>query len=543
MNPQGFGSMMGMGGYGAPGAPGGGMSSMYGMGGMGSMNNMGSMYSNSGMGGMGSMYGGNMYRPMGSMYGMGGMGQADPVSVAAQWGSLANMSLNPNMPANGQRSSISGGGGFASNAQITIDDLCPNIGSYDEGDEVKRSGRRGGNHLYLREKTAPVVATSNSQSNAITIKRKKDTAEPAAAGAGARSGSETRTSDGKQRAKVPSNYDVHTLLVVEQDRGSFVKVTTPNTVVYEKGGKKETFECDEALDHSGPTEELDSVLLSELRGNWFNGHNSSLLVAAGSGKADASIEAVRGFLRKCVERLEKNEKDASTKFDISINMAALKGPENGKDLLGPGDYTRLKLGSSPVFGPCLLDLKTKVAKTTSECLSIFNEGVAAAKEKKEPICAFLVLKQVKKGGSEAEVYLSSLCLALFREEVGMLVDIKDKTSSSPHRLFRYALGGPSVCVSAVCISNNDEGARSGLEAERKIREVKNRPPRSGNIKRFIEFTEKEISRQKEKLSSVSDSEKQQREAQIARMDEMIKEAQTMLDNPMNTTPKGYSVGM
>ncbi|CAD2221405.1 hypothetical protein AGDE_09970 [Angomonas deanei] len=521
-----------------------GNGSMYGFSNNGSQMNMGSMYS---QGGMGSLYGlggmGSMYRPVGSMYGMGGAGQTSAYNFAAQWGSLANMSQQTGeMSEDGRRSSISGKGGFGKNSKITTEDLCPNIGTFEDGRPIKRSGKRGGNRLYSKDKndtTAPVV-TSSSQASAMTIKRK--TSGSSFQSAATRStGTTATTKDGKTRAKVPANFDVHTLLVVGQDKGSYVTVRDPNAVVFQSGGKKETFECDEALEQTSDSEDVDSVLLSGLRGNWFGGHNSSLLVAAGKGKTEASYNLARGFIDTCLQRLETNEKDASTVFDITITMCAIKNGDTGKDLLGSGDYKKLKLASSPIYGPCLNDLTTKTTKKSAETLKVFNGGLSAAKDKKDIICAFLVLKQIKKVGSGTEVHLSSLCVALFQEEVANLVSLKDKSSSSPHKLFRYALGGPSVCCSALCVSNSDEKARDGLEAERKVREVKNREPRSGNVKKFIGYTEKEIARQKEKLSSASDSEKKSIEKRVASMESMVKDAQEMQDNPEKTAPKGYAM--
>ncbi|KAK7202130.1 hypothetical protein NESM_000282200 [Novymonas esmeraldas] len=542
---DGMGSMMG----------GGQMGSMYGggMGGPSSM--MGSM-----MMPMGSMYGG-MGGPMGSMYGMGGM---STMGIAAQWGSLANMSMGGRGQPN--RSGISSGyGGFASEAKgIDIEDLCPNIGTFEGATDLPRSGKRGGNHLYSRGKHEKPVATGNSNATTMMIRRKSDiktgsgaTAAAAASnGSGARpadttsrsparaSPSTTATASGKARAKVPSNYNVHSLILVDAATGAEVtSVKDPSTVVYEKGGKKETFEADEAIARASAKDDVDSVLLSELRGNWFNGHNSAFMLCAGKGKVEAAQDVARQFVRKCLERLEKNEKDTAVKFDVTMTMVSLRGADQCCDLLKPGaSYEKVIMGSSPVYGPCLLELDTKVSKTATDCVASFDAGLKNATEAKEIVAAFLILKTIKKTGAEEEVHLSSLCIALCGETVSHMTDIRDKASSAPHRLFRYAIEGACVTVSGICIAADDEDAREGLEVERKMREIKNQPPRSGNVKRFVDYTYKEITRQKEKLASASGSEKKTREAQIERMEEMVKDAKELLSTPETTQPKGYSMG-
>ncbi|KAG5469936.1 hypothetical protein CUR178_02078 [Leishmania enriettii] len=558
----------------AYGSMGGNGANPYGsMGGENCMSSMsggqtGSMY---GMGVPSSMMGGAMM-PIGSMYGMGGqtgsmygMGGMSTVGIAAQWGSLANMSMGGR---GGQvsRSGISSSyGGFVSEAtRIDAGELCPNIGTFEGAKDLPRSGKRGGNHLFSRGKRERPLATGNSNATAMTIRRKSEIkvgGSAAGASIGTTSHAEGTTSRvasraspskvasgsgaaGKARAKVPSNYNVHSLILVDKAAGAeVIVVKDPSTVVFEKGGKKETFEVDEALVLASTKVDVDSVLLSELRGNWFNGHNSCLMLCGGKGRGEATQELARQFLSKCLERLERNEKDTAVKFDVTMTMVSLRGADQCRDLLKPGaTYEKMVMGSSPVYGPCLLELETKVHKTASGCISSFDAGLQNANEKREIVAAFLILKTIKKTGSEDEVHLSSLCIALCGETVAHKADIRDKASSSPHRLFRYAVDGACVTVSGLWIASNNEDAREGLEVERKMREVKNQPPRSGNVKRFVDYTYKEIVRQKEKLSSASGSENKMRAAQIERMEEMIKDAKDLLSSPENTQPKGYSMG-
>ncbi|KAG5469581.1 hypothetical protein LSCM1_02806 [Leishmania martiniquensis] len=538
---------------------------------MGSMTGgqTGSMY---GMGVPSSMMGGSIIMPMGSMcdaggamgsmYGVGGM---STVGIAAQWGSLANMSMGGCGGQMGRSGISSGYGGFVTEAtRIDPDDLCPNIGTFEGAKDLPRSGKRGGNHLYSRGKHEKPLATGNANSTAMTIRRKSEIRVGSSAAAPSNSmashleGSASRGASrasplkaaggsgttGKTRAKVPSNYNVHSLILLDKAAGAeVVAVKDPSTIVFEKGGKKETFEVDEALMLASTRDDIDSVLLSELRGNWFNGHNSCLMLCGGEGRIEATQEVARQFLRKCLERLERNEKDTAVKFDVTMTMVSLRGADQCCDLLKSGAaYDKVRMGSSPVYGPCLLDLEAKVHKTASGCIGSFDAGLKNAKDEREIVAAFLILKTIKKTGAEDEVHLSSLCIALCGETVAHKADIRDKASSSPHRLFRYAVDGACVTVSGLSIASNDENAREGLEVERRMREVKNQPPRSGNVKRFVDYTYKEILRQKEKLVSASGSDKKTREAQIERMEEMIKDAKDLLTSPENTLPKGYSMG-
>lgn len=136
--------------------------------------------------------------------------------------------------------------------------------------EVKRSGRRGGNHLYAHDKNdkTAVVAT-NSQSIAMAIKRRRINNDEAEKEANSKEADNTSarnsarsigsaTANNKPRAKVPTTYDLHTLLIVDKTNTSsspaVIKVIDANSLKYEKDGKNDKFECDEILERESSSE-------------------------------------------------------------------------------------------------------------------------------------------------------------------------------------------------------------------------------------------------------------------------------------------------
>lgn len=161
---------------------------------------------------------------------------------------------------------------FSRNRSSTqFDELCPVIGDAASMPEVKRSGRRGGNHLYAHDKKdKTAVMATNSQSVAIAIKRRRINNEEAAKEGNSKEANtiSTRnfsrnavsvTSNNKPRAKVPTTYDLHTLLVIDKTNTSssplaVVKVIDANTIKYEKDGKNDKFDCDEAIERESGSE-------------------------------------------------------------------------------------------------------------------------------------------------------------------------------------------------------------------------------------------------------------------------------------------------
>ncbi|ORC87254.1 uncharacterized protein TM35_000232250 [Trypanosoma theileri] len=511
----------GMGGsmYGAPGMGG----SMYGAPGMG-----GSMYGAPGMGG--SMYGGSAFGSMGgSMY--GGQG------ITAQWGSLANMSRN------------SLGGSMYRNSSQNLNLICPTISSIKDHVALQRSAKRGGKVTTLESKDADgkPISTGTAVSSLIVRKSSFVKTEDGKANTSERGITRINTADqGITKAKVPANYNIHSLIVVEKgadpSKKVVVSVKNPNTITFKReDGKEESFENDECLLRDKKSSTINSVLLLDLQSNWFAGHTSGLLIGAGKGCGQASVEYTKAFLVQCVEKLEKEEKEKSTTFDITITMGMVESSDRIRDLLNPDnkDYEKMQLGSSPVFGPCLCGMKTKTVTSSKEFGKVFDEAVKRGENEKHMIIGFFVLKQIKKSSTEKDIYLSSLALGMAREETSHLTGLREKSKSEPCVLFRYAVGGASVTVSAVLLSDQDSESRGCLEMERKMREIKNTPPRSGNIRRCLEMTNKEISRQKDKLEKASESEKKSIERIVDRMKTMVQDCEEMISKPEKTAPKGY----
>ncbi|EPY22561.1 hypothetical protein AGDE_13194 [Angomonas deanei] len=222
-------------------------------------------------------------------------------------------------------------------------------------------------------------------------------------------------------------------------------------------------------------------------------------------------------------------------------MVTLKGASDAKDLLKDGaSYGSLKLGSSPLYGPGMLGVEVKEITTIEEAVKVFDDGVKNATEPKEMICGYFVLQQVKKASNETAVYQSALSITITGEEVSHLTGLKDKSDKEPVKLYRYTVGGGCVSLCVGIVGEEDADAKKVVEVVNKMREVKNTAPRSGNVKRFIEYTDKEVEKWKQKESDEKDEgKKKNMKGMISRMEMMVKDAKEVVASPEKVAPKAY----
>lgn len=447
------------------------------------------------------------------------------------------------------------------NEKVPIDELLDDVESLPAKPVLRRSGKRGGNRLYAEgmavqpsepEETAtpeepvthPKQVTDTTPSKVNVNEHDKPLKDFAP-----RSLTEKHLENKaaeinqihkvKPRAHVPSNYNVHTLCVVDDNGSTQVEADEPYKVLATRGEQKETFELDEVIRREKGTNEIRSVLLSELRGNWLNGHNSSLLMMSGAGKINEGTAVVRRFIYRSVARAME-ESGAKSGFDVTMNIVSLRGSDMCCDLLSSDrSYEKVRLGSSPLYGPCLLGLESQTVSTVDSCLSVFDRALNGAKLGEEIVVVFLLLKRYKISTTEKEVRLSSLFVSLFGDNIASVTDLRNKSHYSPHRLFRYCLGGASVTVSALCLSSTDATSIKALNELKALSQVKNSPPRSGNIKRFIDYTENEIERQRQKMERLPEQDKSAREEQIKRMEEMVDDAKKLFNDYTLPAFMGY----
>ncbi|AIO01598.1 hypothetical protein LPMP_333080 [Leishmania panamensis] len=598
--PSDFGPMCGgqngMGGYGsmAGGGPGsmdgmgGPMDSMYGMGGpicsmygmggpMGSMYGpaslMGSMY---GMGApMGSMYGmggpmGSMLGPMGSMYGMGGMGSLYGMGGGSLYGggyhSVVDMAsrrgsfLNKNdliradvKPLNSNKDN--GGGKDAKEAddkerskkdgksrEIKLEE--PKTDSKDPKATEKKEAtdKKGSADKKLSTEAKLVDKKDANEVDKRIVKGKDGEKEDGEKEDSERKDSEKKDGekkDGEAPVAKPdgllkfSGTKIRSLALVYKS-GKEAKVTRKGVDTVIMDGKET--KLDEVIFIEDPKKPVEAAALSEVRNQWVSGHNATIMIGSDGTRRTQAVDFMREYLSTCTGKLAAS----GEYFSIYLTMTALEGADQGRDLLkDAATFEKLTLASSPVYGPALNNMTIKEVNTKETMEEVLKEGMERAKEG-EVVCSYLVLKQCRKSSAGAMVYLSSLNVTHVGPNVEHLTGLKAKKPEEPCRLYRYSVGGGSHTMCVGFVSDDDASAAKVFDALKEMREVQNTEPRSGNVKRFIEYTKKEIPKCKEKVaSSTEESKKANYETMLKRMEMMLKDAEDIEKDAKAVAPKAY----
>ncbi|PWU99406.1 hypothetical protein C4B63_9g383 [Trypanosoma cruzi] len=388
------------------------------------------------------------------------------------------------------------------------------------------------NNAASEEKAAPKSLVSTSlHSKENSADKKEGSAEKTAT-----KEDKKKEESKKETLKPPTGTNIRGVVVIVKKAASAssAAVTMKNATTVTTSGKDE-FSFDEVITHTDPSKTMESVMLEDLRCHWLAGHNSSLLIGTTKGEMKDAFNLGTQFITNTLLVLEKE----GCKFDVSVTMAAVKGGSEVKDLFKSSGaaYENIQLASSPVFGPALRGMTSKKLTKSSECVKLLEDGLGKHDKEKELLVAFLVLKQMKRSSTgDDTVYLSTLCLVVAGEEVSHLTGIKEKKASEPWTLLRYAVGGASNTVCLLAVSA--EGKKSSnvdavLEVGKTMREVRNGIPRSGNLMHFVEFTKRELTKQR--AAAVKDESVKR---VVVRLEKMLKDAEEFLANP-DSEPKTY----
>ena len=596
MGPMGGpGSMYGMGSMGGPG-------SMYGMGSMGgpmgSMGSMGSMGGGYGFGG--SLYGGSLCGTTGSLYGVGGTlyGGNDPQAIMSSmygsfsgsayggFGSMYSVGYPHTNLGTVRKYSLPG---FSYSFTSNLGDVPYHRSSFADSsthtsrrnnsfcgtsrllheeskekssaaaveateahglrvterekeiEEGKRSRQRGTTDV---DKDGKIVddkagSTNNGNNHKLEPIMKKSTSVEAP-----KSPLSTHTVKGgtAQTTMLSTDFRVHNVAVLERAAtaaAGAAKVTTKGSTCVLDGKSytmDEVVEC--VLAEKKPA--VSSHHISDMIEHVLAGHNTALLVSD-DGKATASANAaIESTVAKLMEELNKPTRNAYA--DVSASMCGLHSNNMMRDLFVDGALPKaMEVGNSPLFGPAVMNITSESIKSGEDFNKVYEAALKRGKKETLMVCV-LKVKQVRKGaaGGKDDVFLSSLLIGVSRRGPKEFHDIADRVTAPSRDLFRYAVDGPSVCVHVVAMSPDLSDAQVLADCA-KIGEVQNIAPRSGNVRRFVDFTEEQLKRMRERCDSATGAEKHELEGHVKRLQLILSDAQKLLADPRNTEAKLYNL--
>ncbi|KPA84402.1 putative mitochondrial hypothetical protein [Leptomonas pyrrhocoris] len=579
MGPQ-MGSMYGMGSpAGSMYGMGGGMGSMYGMGPpMGSMYGMGppmgSMY---GMGGpMGSMYGmggpmgstygmgppmGSMYGmggPMGSIYGMGGgmgsmYGMARSMSFSSYGGGslYGGMGGGSMMNLGGSTRSINGmwGTEYGYKVRSRRDNDMPSMAKMLKDDEeveerhlvtatqkmLEKEGKgEKERKVDAGKKDEPKKEAGKEEAKdgkAKTASGKDDEKDGKRALAVKPDGTDAKGAAGSAEDVLDDTNAIRSIVVVEDAKSDRVKVeeAEPGHKVVIQGTAGKPVECRATDVLLGPEADVaKSSVLNMMASHVKSGHNVCLIAIDTKEKSTPLFtSATTAFFTKSLERL-----GAEDVWKAAFSATAISGPSKYRDLLTSGNAAPADIvfGSNPIFGPCIMD----ATQVELEAVAAVDKRVKEVLEKQADPQEMLFLQAVVHIHRGEDLFLCSISTFVLRsiEAAEAAAVLDDRRVPVP--VMRTAIGGATrTAVISSITGAPDDAAKEGdvLRVAASIAAKENLSPRSGNVPRFIEYTEKQIAKIEKDALSLSGEAKERRTHMVEKMRAMANDAKELLANP------------
>ncbi|CAJ1011889.1 hypothetical protein Q4I28_007202 [Leishmania naiffi] len=571
MGPGGYGSMNGSmaENYGSMGGGGNGMNSMYGIGGsMGSMygmggNAMGSMYGIGSMYGPGSMYGmGSMYG-VGSMYGLGsmyGMRSAHGMGSMYGPGSMYGMGSMYGIGRTGSRSSFRSSGGYVGGSfgglwrapsghsfhpkqdfsipppsSLLKEEVLNGKDDKAAKDAAAPMTKGSDAKAAAKDKTTPGAAESKTRAVADKGADKKDSCSDSAANkkdADAKDGEKGRgrgmptAMASSHRLTKQVNDSVHVIAVVPKE--SMVNRTDKSVMV-----GTTTYKMDEVT--VGPVNVERSDLLTDIVEQTQCGHNVSMLALCGAQPYALCTDPITAVVKHMMESLTEDKAQVT---QVKVSAVAFAEAGDIVDLLEENAKpVKAEMASNPIYGPCVMNTSEKDVKSADEAAAVVISTAAKA-PKQGLIVIMYKIKQIRlvaAGGTAPvkDVYVSSMLVAMVDDAGMQNLKIPEKHArAEPALIFTNAIGGASRTVVIVQVPEQDaEKLVSGAAAySQRLREIRNTPTRSGNMKRFIDYTERAAAANT-KVSPET----------AAKLDRMLKDAKELLAKPEQTPLTAYSL--
>ncbi|KEG08411.1 hypothetical protein DQ04_07251020 [Trypanosoma grayi] len=250
------------------------------------------------------------------------------------------------------------------------------------------------------------------------------------------------------------------MVVVSDKAGSklTVKETEKKVSLKDADGKAAEYEADEVLRASKATVE-NSALLRELIRQVESSHSTALILANGKNQQSVSQGVALSTIKAIMASLKKGEVEKGTKYEVYMTAASMPTPSTAKDLFADSVAAPkpVRIGSNPIFGACLMDLKEKMPRNESDAESHLRGALKKSTDPKEPVLVHLVVKQIKKStGTGVGVCLSSVQFVFAKEQGDYFRAMHDKDEKVvPLPLFKEVVGGSRYAVVVAAVSGDD----------------------------------------------------------------------------------------
>ncbi|EPY19403.1 hypothetical protein STCU_09477, partial [Strigomonas culicis] len=277
-----------------------------------------------------------------------------------------------------------------------------------------------------------------------------------------------------------------------------------------------------------------SDILTDIAEHAACGHNVSVLGFCCNDTMAPVQKAFEALLENILKAL-KHLEAVGDKSSISVSAVALPEPDKARDLLAspvPSSASEVVFGSNPIYGPCIMDVTDREVRTPEQAVAILRESLKHSTNK-ELVNLIFKIKQQKaaKGPPETtDVYVSSIFLAFFRDSnMSSMEAIRTRSLEAPGPLFSNAVGGASRTAVLLPLTAHPESQVAAEEATA-FRTIQNTPIRSGNVRRFVEFSSRALEQQ-----TGMDTDSEYYQSAREKVEAMMRDGQALLEQP-DTAP-------
>ncbi|KPI88096.1 hypothetical protein ABL78_2826 [Leptomonas seymouri] len=324
---------------------------------------------------------------------------------------------------------------------------------------------------------------------------------------------------------------IQSIVVVDGAGGDRVKVekAEPGQKVIIQNPAGKPVECKATDLLRGPEASLEkSTVLNMMALHVKSGHNVCLIAI--NTKATVTplfTKAITAFFTGPLEGL-----GTESKWKAAFSATAISGPNKYRDLLKPDNAapSDIAFGSNPIFGPCIMEAKLAELKE----VGAVEKQVKETLEKKVDPQEILFLQAVVHIRRDKDLFLCSLNAFVLRaidaaEGAAVLDDRR-----VPVPLMRTAIGGPTRTAVLVSVGGAEADAASESDVFRVVASIltkENLSARSGNVPRFIEYTNEQVAKIEKEMQNLSGEAKERNTHMVERMRTMANDAKELIANP------------
>lgn len=325
------------------------------------------------------------------------------------------------------------------------------------------------------------------------------------------------------------------LAVVTEDIGSSLQVKEGWSV--EGSGEQlivtdvrgpHSFLVDKVVVRQNRGSPIDSTVLEELRHRFLQGNNVALFTTEARGSV-ASLEMVGRTVHRILGKMLRSN-------SLFMSLCALREKENVvlDTITDGGEFQTAELNALPLFGPSVAGANFVKVSMVEQFSKLMGGDLCKCCESRA--CVVLPLVQVEIEEEQQDANVSSLLALMCPGDTSIYRHALDQPVKE-HGLLSLVFSGSCYTVFAAGLTKQpvDEGCLIFPRHAQPFKgSVRNFKPRSGSVKRFMEYTHRAVAHMQQNCQrATSDEDKAKVQACIDAVKFILEQSEAYLVDPVN----------